>query len=249
MKLTFPDAKALKKIVPIVADLISEGQFVATPEGVKLVAMDPANIAMVIWEIKPEAFIDYEIEGDKEVITVNMDDLKTIVKKLKQKEMVTWEVDKEKNKLKIIARGTIKKTFMIPLLEAEEQEFPVPELEYNNTAELDAKAIKEIIDDASAIADALIIKAEPPNKLILKAEGEMKEMTVELTEGEDAVISLDIQEEAKAIYSLDYLKKFAKGADVSDVAIMKVKSDYPLWLEYRYLDKMILTFILAPRTD
>ena len=75
MKVTFPDAKALKKIVPIVADLISEGQFVATPEGIKLVAMDPANIAMVIWEMKPEAFIDYEIEGDKEVITINMDDL------------------------------------------------------------------------------------------------------------------------------------------------------------------------------
>ena len=249
MKVTFPDAKALKKIVPIVADLISEGQFVATSEGIKLVAMDPANIAMVSWEMKPEAFVDYEIEGDKEIITVNMDDLKTIVKKLKQKEMVSWEIDKERNKLKIISRGTIRKTFTIPLLETEEQEFPTPELEYKNTAELDAKAIKEIIDDASAIADALIIKAEPPNKLTLKAEGEMKELTVELTEGEDAVISLDIQEDSTAIYSLDYLKKFAKGADVSDVAIMKVKSDYPLWLEYRYLDKMVLTFILAPRTE
>jgi proliferating cell nuclear antigen len=249
MKVTFPDAKALKKIVPIVADLISEGQFVATSEGIKLVAMDPANIAMVSWEMKPESFVDYEIEGDKEIITVNMDDLKTIVKKLKQKEMVSWEIDKERNKLKIVSRGTIRKTFTIPLLETEEQEFPTPELEYKNSAELDAKAIKEIIDDASAIADALIIKAEPPNKLTLKAEGEMKELTVELTEGEDAVISLDIQEDSTAIYSLDYLKKFAKGADVSDVAIMKVKSDYPLWLEYRYLDKMVLTFILAPRTE
>jgi len=114
---------------------------------------------------------------------------------------------------------------------------------------LAAKAIKEIIDDASAIADALILKAEPPNKLIIKAEGEMREMTVELMEGEDAVVSIDIQEEARAVYSIDYLKKFAKGADVSDIAILKFKTDYPLWLEYRYLDKMILTFILAPRTE
>nr|Q74MV1.2 RecName: Full=DNA polymerase sliding clamp; AltName: Full=Proliferating cell nuclear antigen homolog; Short=PCNA [Nanoarchaeum equitans Kin4-M] len=249
MRVTFPDAKALKKIVPIVADLISEGQFVATEEGIKLVAMDPASIAMVIWEMKPEAFIDYTIEGDKEIITVSMDDLKTIVKKLKQREMVVWETDREKNKLKILARGTIKKTFSIPLLEGEETETPIPSLEYNNVVELDSKAIKEIIDDASAIADSLKFKAEPPSKLIIKAEGEMKEMTVELTEGEDAVVSIDIQEEAYASYSIDYLKKFAKAADVSDIAILKLKTDYPLWLEYRYLDKMTLIFILAPRSD
>ena len=49
--------------------------------------------------------------------------------------------------------------------------------------------------------------------------------------------------------AIDYLKKMAKGSKLADSAILEFGKEYPLRLEYVLVDKLKLSFILAPRVD
>ncbi|MDP3734180.1 MAG: hypothetical protein Q8R37_03040, partial [Nanoarchaeota archaeon] len=53
----------------------------------------------------------------------------------------------------------------------------------------------------------------------------------------------------KAKYSLEYLKKMVAGEKLSDTVSLRFNTDYPLKLEYKITDKLLLSFILAPRVD
>jgi len=48
MKLTLAEPKYLKESIAIISDLVNEAKFKVNKEAIELVAMDPANVAMVI---------------------------------------------------------------------------------------------------------------------------------------------------------------------------------------------------------
>ena len=66
------DIKILNNTIGIVSDFISDATFHVTNEGLKLVAMDPANISMVILTILPSAFTEYSV-NEPSKITINLD--------------------------------------------------------------------------------------------------------------------------------------------------------------------------------
>ena len=60
-------------------------------------------------------------------------------------------------------------------------------------------------------------------------------------------IEITTNEDINAKYSIEYLKKLIKGGKLSDKVVIRWNTDYPLKLEYNVLDKLALSFILAPR--
>ena len=71
MKLTLAEPKYLKDSVAIIADMVTEGKFTVTSEGIELVAMDPANVAMVIFKLLSSAFVEYDVQEDTQ-LAVNL---------------------------------------------------------------------------------------------------------------------------------------------------------------------------------
>ena len=57
MKLTLSDSRYLKDSVAIVSELVNEGRFKITQDAMELVAMDPANVAMVIFKLLSSTFV------------------------------------------------------------------------------------------------------------------------------------------------------------------------------------------------
>ena len=56
-------------------------------------------------------------------------------------------------------------------------------------------------------------------------------------------------EKVRAKYSIEYLKKMINGSKIADEMTIRFNKDYPLKLEYKALDKVMLSFILAPRVE
>ena len=50
-------------------------------------------------------------------------------------------------------------------------------------------------------------------------------------------------------YSMEYLKKFTKADKIVNTVEMSFNDDYPLKIEYKLVDKLLLGFILAPRGE
>src|SRR3989304_8805869 len=98
MRLTLAEPKYLKESVSIISDLVNEATFKITPQYIELIAMDPANVAMVIFKLLSSAFVTYQIDDTVE-LAINLPNLKQILKRAKPADMLTLET--EDNKLKI----------------------------------------------------------------------------------------------------------------------------------------------------
>ena len=63
MKLSLTEPKFLKDSITIISDLVNEARFKITKQSIELVAMDPANVAMVIFKLLSSSFVEYEVEN------------------------------------------------------------------------------------------------------------------------------------------------------------------------------------------
>ncbi|MBT5924845.1 DNA polymerase sliding clamp, partial [Candidatus Woesearchaeota archaeon] len=99
MKLVLAEPRYFKDSISIVSELVTEATFKVGKNGLKLVAMDPANVAMVNFELFSSCFTEYNVEKEEE-IAINLANLKQILRRAKSDDILTLETT-EDNKLKI----------------------------------------------------------------------------------------------------------------------------------------------------
>ncbi len=244
MKLTLAEPKYLKDSVGILSDLVREGKFRINKDAIELVGMDPANVAMVIFKLFSSMFIEYDVPEDIE-ISLNLGELNSILRRAKQNDTVTIEMS-TKNQLAIQLRGATTRTFTLPLLAADEREQKVPSLQFPSVVKTDAGLFSEAIEDADVIGESVAFTAEP-EKFTVTAEGDQNKLIVEVKSGEGTNITTDKNNRSK--YSIEYLKKMTTAAKLTDEVQINFNQDYPLRLDYLVIDKVSLSFILAPRVD
>jgi len=245
MKLVLTEPKYHKDSISIISDLVTEAKFKINPDGIELVAMDPANVAMVIFKLLSSCFTQYQLEKPEE-LAINLNNLKQVLRRIKSDDILTLET--EENKLKIQLKGNTTRSFSIPIIELEEKEQKVPELSFPISIETNTSILTESIEDVSVVAESVTFLAEKAS-FNIKAEGDLSKAFIEIKSDEDTVIKTESVDKFKAKYSLEYLKKMIAGAKLTDKVTLNFNNDYPLKLEYKSIDKLMLSFILAPRVD
>jgi proliferating cell nuclear antigen len=243
MKLTLADTKFLKDSVSIIADLVTEVRFQINSNGLELVAMDPANVAMVVYKLLSSSFVEYEVKDEKS-LSINLNDLKQVLRRVKGNDTLTLE--NPEAKLKVTLKGKSKREFLLPLIDVEEREQKVPSLEFGVTVKTDASVINDAIEDVDIIGESVAFIATEKSFKI-SSSSDLSQAEVEILP--DETTAIEAAEEMKSKYSIEYLKKMIQGAKLADKAVVQFSKDYPLKLDYTVKDKMQLAFILAPRVD
>lgn len=245
MRLTLVEPKYLKDSISIISDLVNEAQFKIRPEAIELIAMDPANVAMVIFKLLSSSFTEYNV--DKEILLgINLTNLKQILRRAKPTDMVTLEL--EENKLKIQLKSDSTRTFHLPLIDIEEREQKIPDLKFPVAIQTNSVFLNEAIEDVDIVAESVSFIAEP-KKFILQAHGDLSNATIEINADETTKIELASKDKIKSKYSVEYLKKMIQGAKLADKVDIQFSKDYPLKLTYNAIDRLMLSFILAPRVE
>jgi len=244
MKLTLAESRLLKEPINIISELVNEVTFKIDNDKLELIAMDPANVSMVIFRLLSSAFIDYSIENPAS-ISISLDNLKQVLKRAKPADVITLEL--EENKLKVELASDTKRTFHLSLLNLEKQQQKIPELKFPASVELPSAVLNDAIEDMDIVADAVLFTLEP-SRLAIEASGNLSRAKINLEKNEDIKISSK-EPKIKSKYSTEYLKKILKAAKLSPTAIINFSNDYPLKLQYKVIDKLDLEFILAPRVQ
>lgn len=244
MRLTLAEPRYLKDSISIISELVNEGRFKVTRDGIELVAMDPANVAMVIYKLLSSCFTEYDVDEETE-ISINFNNLKQILKRASPSDVLTLEIT-EDNKLQIQLKDRSVRTFSIPIIDVEEKEQKIPNLEFNTTIRTHASTLNSAIEDADIVAESVTFFAEP-KKFVIQAEGDLNKAKIEIKESEDTKV--DCKEKSKSKYSIEYLKKMIGGSKLSDNVSIQFSKDYPLRLEYKAVNRVQLVFILAPRVE
>ena len=246
MKLTLAEPKYLKESISIISDLVNEARFKVNKDAIELVAMDPANVAMVIFKLLSSSFTEYDIKKDVE-IAINLSNFKQIMRRARPNDMLTLELDPD-NKLRIQLKGDNLRTFNLPIIELDEKEQKIPELKFPVAIKMPSGTLNEAIEDVDVVAESVTFTAEP-KKFSISAEGDLSQAKIEIKEGENTKIKVDVEDKVRAKYSIEYLKKMINGSKISDEVSVYFNKDYPLKLEYKIIDKVLLSFILAPRVE
>jgi proliferating cell nuclear antigen PCNA len=247
---TLVNAGLFKESISIISNVIKgDCTFHLSHEGISMVAMDPANISMVIFNFLAPAFEHFSID-EAEIMTINLDSFTNILKRAKSSDKLTLTLNKEKNRLKIIFEGQSTREFDIPLLEPQEERRQAPELDFAANAEINAEIFKESIEDAGIMGDTIILDVTP-KKISVKSEGGQGSAKIDITKAQGGILNLDVKENAKVTskYSIDYLKKMVSGGKIASTVKLGTGDNYPLKLDFVEVDKIRLCFILAPRVD
>ncbi len=244
MKVTLQDVDIFKNVVDTISSFINEGTFEFEKEGVKLMAMDPASIAMIVLKMLPSMFLEYDVNGEK--VTLPMNEFSKVIKRAKATERLTFEV--KDNRFVITIEGNYKRKFYLPIIESEMNINKAPNFTFNAKIKMDSEVLENGIKDAKMITDNLIIEAKK-DELKITAEGTNSSTELILDKDSPSLISIEVKEECKAKYSLDYLERILKATKVSKEILLQFSSNYPLQIDFTNVDKLNLTFILAPRRD
>ncbi len=247
MRLTLTEPRYLKDSILVISELVNEVNLKFTKDKVELIAIDPANVAMVVFKLLSSAFSEYQLDKDK-VIGVNLSHFTQILKRAKPTDILTLTLDEEKNRLDVLLKGSTTRNFSIALLDIDEREQKVPNLKFAGKVETNTLLFTEAIEDMDVIADSLSFHLNGKSFLI-KSEGTTSTAQVTLNHDEETNIEHDKGDEIRSRYSIEYLKKIAKAAKLANMVSLEFGPDYPLRTEYRVLDKLSLSFVLAPRVS
>jgi len=239
MLLKLEDPKLFANIVNIISDLVTEVRLKVTKEGMSLVAIDPASVAMTYFNIPAELFSQFEIEKD-EILGVNLESLGSVLRRCSLGSSLTLQrVD---NLLKIGIQDKIRRDFTLALISVEGEEREFPRWEFKSVIKMDAQSFVEAIEDCLVVSDACTFSAEP-NKFIIEAKG-LNSARVEFSSDEAEIYS----DYGSARFSLEYLTKFIKGAKIANRVEINFSDNHPMRINFP-AGKVLLSFVLAPRVE
>src|SRR3989338_1153079 len=247
MKLILSEPRLLKEPINAISELVNDVRLVVDKEQIELIAIDPSNVAMIIFRLLSSAFVGYEITS-KVSLYINLENLRQILKRVKPSDSIVLKLDENKRKLKIQLRGETTKTFNLSLLDMEHKEQNVPDLKFNAKIEMDSSIFDEIIQDMDIISYSVSLIVDE-KVFSVSSEGNISDGIINITEEIGAQITNKNKDVVKARYSIEYLKKIIKGGKLSDKVIIQFDRDYPLRIDYILKDKLQLSTILAPRVE
>jgi proliferating cell nuclear antigen len=242
---TLTDPKLLRSSIDAVSNMIDEANLSVGPDGIRLRAMDPAHVALVDFEMKKEAFERYEVEG---VLTLGLDleRFNTILKRASASDPITLELKEKKNTLKILFQSEGReRRFEMPLIEVSEEELKTPNLTFSSEVEIDPKILSEGIKDAEVVSDHVILMVDP-EFFILAGKGDLGNVEVKVAKEE--AIAFECREEARAMFSIEYLKDMVKASDISNTVKISLGNNIPVQMDFLTPNGR-LSFLLAPRIE
>lgn len=245
-KATLADISLLNDSISTIAELIDEGIFKITKDGMSLIASDRAMVAVVDFKLSASAFEKFDVDKDHS-IGLDIPNFLSVLKRAGGEDKMTFNL--QDSKLEVVLENASRRRFVLPLLDLNQEEIPaIDQLEFSTRAEVKSDVLQSGIADAEIVADSVLFEATP-SRFGMRAEGDISSAQLELEKENKSLVGLKASGDVKARYPLDYLKKMVKAAKIADSVVLEWGQDYPIKIGFKSGDKVSLQFVLAPRVQ
>lgn len=245
MELILENPTLLKKSMEIISDIVLEGTIVFKPDYMELVALNSNNVVMVIFRLLSTNFEEYSIKENIQ-ISLSLEHLSNVLKSCDDKAKLKLEILDNK-KLKVTSEGKNKKEFELSLIDfADDNIQKVPSLNFPVKIVSSSTNFSTAINDLGFLEEGVSFKIE---KDVFSISGKTTSMAGKVELSENIDVKAEAGKNYHCRYSMDYLKKFIKADKIVSSVELSFNNDYPLKVEYKIVDKLLLGFILAPRGE
>lgn len=246
MELILENPGLLKKSMEIISDIVLEGTFVFKRDYVELVALNSNNVVMVIFRLLSTNFEKYDVK-DEFQISLSLEHFSDVLKRCDDKSKLVLNIEDKANKLKIVSLGKNQKEFELSLIDFNDDNLQkVPSLEFPVKIICSSAVFTNAINDLNFLENGVNFKV---NSKVFSLEGRTTSMSGKIDLVDEIDVKYDENKAYSCKYSIEYLKKFIKADKIVNTVELSFSEDYPLKIEYKLVDKLLLGFILAPRGE
>ncbi|MBM3229639.1 proliferating cell nuclear antigen (pcna) [Candidatus Parvarchaeota archaeon] len=239
------NAKSWKAAIDPIVNLIDEGQFEISKDGLSLRAMDPSQIAMISFFMPKSAFVQYESETVSK-IGLNFANLTKILARTRDGEQLA--ISQEDNKLLLkFSANRKKRTFKVPLIDLPAGASREPNITHDAKVKIAAREFKEILKDANLVSTHVTLEATDLG-FFVDVKGDTAELKVENEKTPEATLEVEAKANARATFPLKYLEDITKACPDDGAVSIHLKSNAPVKIEYE-AESAKATYYLAPRID
>jgi len=218
-------------------------------DAIKLRAMDPSQISMVLFSMDKSEFTDYKVDS-KTKVGINLERLSKILGRSRITDRV--RIVSEPGKLNITFEGKkSKRTFTLPIIDVAPGPSKELKVDYTATVTMRGGLFKDVLKDALLVSPHLLLVADE-DTFKAEANGDTGDFTLEYEEGE---VELQVSRITSAVFSTEYLDDMTRGCDEDTKITIQMGAPTPsdsrpkpMRLEY-HLGKATFTYYLAPRIE
>ncbi len=236
------NAKYWRDCVDAIVNLVDEGAFNITKEGITLKAMDPSGISMVSFSIPSKAFAKFNVEKDVSV-GLNLDSLGKVLSRTRDNEALVMKEGEGKLLLEFIGKSS-RRRYKLPIIDVRKGVDKEPNVSFDALVDVTGEPLKDIIKDANQISSYISFKASK-EQFTISAKGDSGELE-ESHENDGSIIKkLETSAESSAVFNLEYLDKMVKACPVGSSIHVSLKTNEPLRVSYG-IGEAVITYFIAP---
>jgi len=237
------NAELLKDAIASLAVIVDEVRFRIKPEGISVKAVDPANVAMVIFELGSSAFDEYN--ADESEIGIDLNKITDLLGITDKGDTVRMELEEGNHKLLIDVGGL---SYTLSLLDPStiRAEPRVPQLELPAKVVMNGTDLRHAVKAAEKISNHMLMGVSG-DTFYMEAKGDTDQVRLEM--GRDQLIDLK-SGEASSLFSLDYLINIAKPTNKVNEVSLSLGRDFPVIIDFEIANGAgRISYLLAPRIE
>jgi proliferating cell nuclear antigen len=237
------NAELLKDAIASLAVIVDEVRFRITPEGISVKAVDPANVAMVTFELGSSAFDEYS--ADECEIGIDLNKITDLLGIMDKGDTVQIELEEENHKLLICVGGL---SYTLSLLDPStiRAEPRVPQLELPAKVVMNGSDLRHAVKAAEKISKHMLMGVSG-DIFYMEAKGDTDQVRLEM--GRDQLIDLK-SGETSSLFSLDYLTDIAKTTNKVNEVSLSLGKDFPVIIDFEIANGAgRISYLLAPRIE
>ncbi|NLI62045.1 MAG: DNA polymerase sliding clamp [Methanosarcinaceae archaeon] len=233
----------LKDSIAALSVIVDEVRLKISSDGISVKAVDPANVAMVVFDLKSSAFENYEASD----VEIGLDLIKItdILGIVERGSIVDLELDSESQKLNLFFDGLLYKLSLLDpsTIRADPR---VPQLDLPAKVVLNGQDLRRAVKAAEKVSDHVTLGVEN-NAFYMQAKGDTDFVRLDMTANE--LIDLDAGD-ACSLFSIEYLLDIIKSAGKANEVTLSIGRDFPILIYFEIANAGgSVTFLLAPRIE
>ena len=237
-----------KAVASAIKTLVEEATFEASSESLVFRAMDPSHIALVDLQWPAVAFEKYECDKLFK-FSIRVEDFVKLIGRTDSKDSVEI-TSTEEDALVLRLMNGYKREFKMHLIESTSGSAPLPKLEFDTRISITKSVFEKVLTDISVVADQVTISSLKES-VSFSGKSDIGAATIQLDKNGADILELEVKQEAKASYNIDYLLGISKAiGSTAESIVCEFSSKKPARLEFKLNEQGARAhYFLAPRVS
>ena len=233
--------KPVKDLFELLHDLINEGNLECTENGIRLINVNPSGSLLIHLKLQNDSFEEYKCKRPL-TLGLNLEEIFKIIKLVENNETLKLFVSNDDvNRLSVQRYNkeeNIINTKSLALYDIASLQRNLPHIEFDNVIIMPAQRFQKICREFYNFNDKVEISSSG-NVLYFKSDGDRVKQDLSICESEDGITfeKKGVEDNIfRGVFSLKYLVKFSKCANLCTNITIHLKNDCPLIIECKMDD-------------